>query len=63
MAFILSHFEYCGPVLVGIPKSNNLEDANYYILRTLLGSPKSTLHDCILRLINTCTLEQRFFMF
>ena len=21
MAFILPHFEYCGPVLVGIPKS------------------------------------------
>ena len=62
MAFILPHFEYCGPVLVGIPKSlsDNLEDANYYILRTLLGLPNSTLHDSILRLINTCTPEQRF---
>ena len=35
VGFILS----CGPILIGITKSlsDKLEDANYYILRTLLG--------------------------
>ena len=60
-AFILPHLEYCAPVLIGITKSlsNKLEDANYYILRTLLGLPKSTTYDSVLILINTRTLEQR----
>ena len=61
--FILPHLEYCAPIIIGITESlsDKLGDESYYILRTLLGLPKSTLHDSILRLINTCTLEQRFF--
>ena len=50
-------------MLIGITKtlSDKLEDANYYILRTLLGLSKSTSYDSILKLINTSTLEQRRF--
>ena len=42
-AFILPHLEYCAPLLIGITKSlsDKLEDANNYILWTLLGLPKS----------------------
>ena len=58
-AFILPHLKYCAPILIGITKSlsDELEDANYYVLRTLLGLPKSTTYGSILRLINTRTLE------
>ena len=58
-AFILPHLNYCAPILIGITKSlsDKLEDANYYVLRTLLGLSKSTTYDSILRLINTRTLE------
>ena len=53
-------------MLIGITKSlsDKLGDANYYILRTLFGLPKSTSYDSVFRLINTRTLEEwRFFMF
>ena len=41
--FILPHLEYCGPLLVGIGKTqaNKPDDANYYILRSILGLSKS----------------------
>ena len=60
-AFIRPHLEYCAPILIAITKSlsNKLEDANYYILRTLLGLPKSTTYDSVLISTNTRTLEQR----
>ena len=62
-AFILPHLEYCGSILIGITKSlsDKLEDANYFILRTSLGLPKSTSHGSIHRLINIRTLKQRRF--
>ena len=62
-AFILPHLEYCGSILIGITESlsDKLEDANYFILRTSLGLPKSTSYDSIHRLINIRTLEQRRF--
>ena len=52
-AFILSHLEYCGSILIGITESlsDKLEDANYFILRTSLGLPKSPSYDSIHRLI------------
>ena len=42
-AFILPHFEYCIPLLVGIGlvQSKRIENASYYILRTLLSYAKS----------------------
>ena len=45
--FILPHFEYCSPLLIGLGKiqGNRLEDANYYILTSLLGLPKSETYD------------------
>ena len=57
VGFILS----CGPILIGITKSlsDKLEDANYYILRTLLGFSKSISYEYILKLINMRTLGQR----
>lgn len=38
-SFTLSHFEYCCPLLLGVGRVqvNRVEDANYYILRSLLG--------------------------
>ena len=36
---------------------NRLEDANYYILRSLLGYCKSILYQDLLRIINMKTLE------
>ena len=58
-AFVLPHLEYYAPILIGITNSlsDKLEDANYYVLRTLLGLPKSITYNSILRLINTRTLE------
>ena len=57
--FILPHLEYCAPIIIGITESlsDKLGDASYYILRTLLGLPKSTSCNGVLRLINTRTLE------
>lgn len=59
--FILPHFEYCCPLFLGLGKvqANRLEDANYYILRSLLGYLKSTLYDELLRILNMETLDQR----
>ena len=58
-AFVLPHLKYCAPILIGITNSlsDKLEDANYYVLRTLLGLPKSITYNSILRLINKRTLE------
>lgn len=59
--FILPHFEYCCPLFLGLGKVqvNRLEDANYYILRSLLGYLKATLYDEFLRILNMETLDQR----
>ena len=62
-AFIPPRLMYCGPIFIGITKSlsNKVEDSNNYIIRTLLGLPKPTSYDSILRLINMRTQEQRRF--
>lgn len=59
--FILPHFVYYCPLFLGLGKvqANRLEDANYYILRSLLGYLKSTLYDELLRILNMETLDQR----
>ena len=38
-SFILSHFQYCNSLLIGIGRTLNkkLEDANYYRLRTIMN--------------------------
>ena len=60
-AFILPHLEYCGPLLIGIGKTqaNKLEDANYYILRSILGLSKSNTYHSILHLAKMQTLTHR----
>lgn len=43
-SFVLSHFENCNCLLIGIGKTLNkkLEEANYYGLRTIINMGKST---------------------
>ena len=60
-SFVLSHFEYCNSLLMGIGKTLNkkLEDANYYGLRTIMNVGKRTSYESILRMVDTSTLEHR----
>ena len=60
-SFVLSHFEYCNSLLLGIGKTLNkkLEDANYYGLRTIMNMGKSTDYESILRMADINTLEHR----
>ena len=50
-AYILPHLEYCSPLLLGIGKveQGKMEDTNEYLLRTLLGVPKSTTYETLLK--------------
>ena len=54
-AYILPHLEYCSPVLIGIGKTQTrkLEEANYYMLRTLLGLATPTKMQCSIEIINS----------
>ena len=47
-SFILPHLEYCSPLLLGVGKvqANKIEDANHYILRTLIGYGKFFIFTC-----------------
>ena len=49
-SYILPHFDYCSPLLLGINQtlSDKLENANYYVLRTLFNLPKCISYDQIL---------------
>ena len=60
-SFVLSHFEYCNSLLMGIGKILNkkLEDANYYGLRTMMNMGKSIDYELILRMADMNTLEHR----
>ena len=60
-AYILPHFEYCSPLLLGIGEmeKNKLEDTNRYILRTILGLPKSTPYEELLKIARMKTLAER----
>ena len=48
-SFVLSHFEYCNSLLIGIGKILNkkLEDANYYGLRTIMNLGRSINYESI----------------
>ena len=58
---MLSHFEYCNSLLIGIGRTLNkkLEDANYYGLRTIMNIGKSTDYKSILKMVGMKTLEHR----
>ena len=40
--FVLPHLEYCSPLFLGVGKmqASRLEDASFYILRSILGYGK-----------------------
>ena len=46
---IMPHFQYCAPLLLGIGKghSKRMEEANFYIIRTLVNLPKSSCYNGI----------------
>ena len=60
-SFVLSHFDYCNSLLMGIGKTlyKKLEDANYYGLRTIMNMGKSTDYESILRMADMNTWEHR----
>lgn len=60
-SFVLSHFEYCNSLLIGIGRTINkkLENANYYGLRTVMNMGKSISYESMLRIADMRTLEQR----
>jgi hypothetical protein len=60
-AYILSQFDYCCPLLIGISNtlSDKIERTNHYVLRTLFKLPKSTEYSTILSQYNLETIKQR----
>ena len=60
-SFVLSHFEYCNSLLIGIGKTLNkkLEDTNYYGLRTIMNLGRSSNYESTLRIADINTLEHR----
>ena len=60
-AFVLPHLEYCSPLFVGIGKvqSNRIDNANYYILRTLLGHAKTVPYEQLLKTVGMLNLRDR----
>ena len=53
-AYVLPHLEYCSPA-----ENTKLENTNYYLLRSILGYPKSVSYDYLLKIANIKSLEQR----
>ena len=60
-AYVLPHFQYCSPLLLGIsPTLNNkLELANDYALRTILNLGRLVSYDVRLSITSMSSLEQR----
>ena len=60
-SFVLPHLEYCSPLLLGVGKvqASRLEDANFYILRSILGYGKTISYQELLGIVNMKTLEHR----
>jgi len=58
--FIVPHLEYCSTLFIGLGKvqANRLEDANYYILRTLFRV-KNNSYESLLELVKSNTLRHR----
>ena len=55
--FVLSHFEYCNSLLIGVNTQQKLEDANHYGLRTIMNMGKILIMS--LSLANVNSLEHR----
>lgn len=60
-AYVLPHFDYCSPLLIGISQtlSDELENANYYVLRTIFNLPKFVSYEKILSQYNLDTKKHR----
>ena len=60
-AYILPRLEYCSLLLLGLTKtlSDKIEDANYYMLRTLLGLAKTNSYEFVLNFADVKTLTHR----
>ena len=60
-AYILPHLEYCSPLSLRSTKtlSDKIEDAKYYMLRTLLGLTKTNSCEFVLNFANMRTLIHR----
>jgi len=60
-SFVLSHFEYCNSLLIGVNKTlkKKLEDANHYGLRTILNMGKNSDYESLLKIANMNSLEHR----
>ena len=60
-SFFLPHLEYCSPLLLGVGKvpASRLEDANFYILRSVLGYGKTISYQKLLGIVDMKTLKHR----
>ena len=60
-AYILFHLEYCSLLLVGVgnAEKTKTETTNYFTLRTMLDYSKSVSYDCLLKMADIKSLEQR----
>ena len=60
-SFVLPHLEYCSPLLLGVGKvqASRLKDADFYILRSILGYGKTISRQELLGIVNMKTLEHR----
>ena len=64
-SYILPHFDYCSPLLIGISHTSldKLENTSYYVLRTLCNLPKSISYEQIdlvgLNLFLQCLVKRR----
>ena len=60
-SFVLPHLEYYSQLLLGVGKvqASRLEDANLYILRSILGYGKTISYQELLGIVTMKTLEHR----
>ena len=60
-SFVLPDLEYCSPLLLGVGnvQASRLGDANFYILRSILGYGKNISYHELLGIVNMKTLERR----
>ena len=60
-AYVLTHLEYCCPLLLGISKvlKNNIKRTNHYAIKTLLNLGNSATYDFCLAMADMDKLEQR----
>ena len=60
-SYVLPHLEYGSPLLLGIgnAETTKMENTNYYLLRSILGLPKSVSYHYFLKMVKYQVSEQR----